>query len=201
MPVVAWLLAIGWHLVANQVIARVGQRVMRNGHPSRAQPLTDIMHDVLPYVHIDTVWKRVGFESVSMLPIATCVAVGSWVAFLRLHTIVLVLRPVCFCGTLLPDASGKGARAPQPHWASMTGGVHDLMFSGHVSASLLAIGAMALDGTAGPWLILALVCLAAVQSLLILATHKHYTVDVVVAWIVCGGFVHGWQYENRTCNW
>lgn len=186
-----WAVAVLVHLAANQVVAACGQRWLAQRPAAQSLPLLDVGHILLPKVSL-TKWQNVVLEAWAVLPgLAAVVAGGSQCAtlFVRAHTLVLVLRPLCFLGTILPDASGV---AVTPRFWCTTGGIHDLVFSGHTAAALCGVlswyhaGAAGGAGAVGNFLmVLAAFAACVCQSLCIVATRKHYTVDVVLAWILC----------------
>ena len=178
-----WAVAVLVHLAANQVVASCGQRWLGARPAAQSLPLLDVGHLVLPKVTLSK-WQSAVLEAWAVLPGVAAVAAGSpqcATLFVRAHTLVLVLRPLCFLGTILPDASGV---ASHPRFWCTTGGIHDLVFSGHTAAALC--GVLSWYHTGGTMLAAALGLAACVcQSLCIVATRKHYTVDVVLAWILC----------------
>ena len=211
--VVPWLAAILVHLCANQLVAVAGARWLHGKHPAKREPLQDLGHKVLPHVRPSRALHAL-LEAWSIAPGVAAVAascVAGWGAagagaatatgaaaapcsaelFLRTHTLVLLARPLCFLGTLLPDAS-QVARRP-PFW-SIAGGVHDLLFSGHASSALCGVLALTWhrgSGGARPgWGAVAAWAACVTQSLLIVASRRHYTVDVVVAWLLCPALMH-----------
>jgi hypothetical protein len=184
---VVWAAAGAAHLVANQAVAAYGQRRLRAAPAAQSLPLADLGHALLPRVRLPP-WGGALLELWAPAPGLLAVALGPpecAALFLRAHAAVLVLRPCCFLGTILPDASGVSD--PRPRLLSLAGGIHDLMFSGHVAAALCGVLAWASTCGAGAPAALRAAAFAAcaAQSLAILAARKHYTVDVVVAWIVC----------------
>jgi len=198
-----WCGAVLVHLSANQVVAACGQRWLAQRHAAQSLPLLDVGHALLPKVTL-TKWQNAALEAWAVLPgLAAVVAGGPQCAtlFVRAHTHILVLRPLCFLGTILPDASGV---AVVPQFWCTTGGIHDLVFSGHTAAALCGVlswyhaygsgghvyggGGHAFGGGAAAVGILGVLVAFAgcvCQSLCIVATRKHYTVDVVLAWILC----------------
>ena len=188
-----WLAAVGWHLAANQVVARVGAAWVR---PPCTAPLRDVLHTALPRLDVSGLGGEV-LHAWSILPAVAAVWQGCGLWWVRVHTLILVVRPLCFLGTLLPDASGVGRR---PGVLDVRGGVHDLVFSGHTASALAGACVLSLhaDPTRGlasvllPWAAF-VGCL--VQSLCILAARQHYTVDVVVAWVMAPLLTH-WAYTH-----
>lgn len=181
-----WVAAGAVHLAANQIVAVYGQARLRAALPPQSLPLIDVGHTLIPRVQL-VQWQHAVLEAWAVVPGLSAVFCGPPTCaalFLRTHAVVLALRPLCFLGTILPDASGVGTR---PRLLSMSGGIHDLLFSGHVSAALCGILAWCATSlrNGAPWAKAALLLPCVLQSLLILATRKHYTVDVVVAWILC----------------
>jgi hypothetical protein len=126
---------------------------------------------------------------VAIVPALVAVWLGFGQLFFRAHTWVLLLRPICFLSTILPDASRVGQI---PSLTSLKGGIHDLMFSGHAALAITGATTVVMAASCKPtcqtalWVLKALlVTLCALQSLMIICTRKHYTVDVVVAWLLC----------------
>jgi hypothetical protein len=177
-----WMFATGWHLVANQAVARVGQAHYRSRSSQPAgSPLLDLGHRMLPHVRLSPLADTALHYAAFGPPLCAIVS-GHGVLLLKIHAVLLLLRPLCFLGTVLPDASGVGK---VPCLISTRGGVHDLMFSGHAALCLAGAWVMYFSEALTPSGIGALSVWCVVQSLAIVAAHKHYTVDVVVVWILC----------------
>ncbi|KAJ9146742.1 hypothetical protein P3X46_028973 [Hevea brasiliensis] len=120
-----------------------------------------------------------------------------WCRVLAYLVACQILRIVTFYSTHLPGPNyhchqgSKLARLPPPESAiellvinfsrGVNYGCGDLIFSSHMIFTIVFVRTYHKYGTRRcikqfAWL------LAVIQSLLILASHKHYTVDVVVAW-------------------
>ncbi|XP_048226429.1 phosphatidylinositol:ceramide inositolphosphotransferase 3 isoform X2 [Ricinus communis] len=120
-----------------------------------------------------------------------------WCRVLAYLVACQILRIVTFYSTHLPSPNyhchegSKLARLPRPESVfelliinfsqGVNYGCGDLIFSSHMIFTLVFIRTYHKYGTRRcikqfAWL------LAVVQSLLIIASHKHYTVDIVVAW-------------------
>ena len=96
----------------------------------------------------------------------------------------LLLRPLFFAATTLPDARPAGACAPGGAWTwrkVLFGGCLDKIFSGHAYVFLLVVAALTLAGRLPQAWALGL---AVAYSALVVAGRGHYTVDVLVAWLV-----------------
>lgn len=177
-----WVGAVAWHLVANQAVARLGCHLVR---PPFNAPLQDLGHLLLPRGHLTRTQAEL-LHVWCAVPVAAAIWAGCGLQWARVHTLVLCLRPLCYLGTLLPDASGQGRK---PGWLELRGGLHDLMFSGHTAMALSGACVLAAHGPSNPTLadrlLPGLVIAGCVsQSVLIVMTRLHYTVDVVVAWIL-----------------
>ncbi|XAR60679.1 hypothetical protein NMG60_11034151 [Bertholletia excelsa] len=118
-----------------------------------------------------------------------------------------VLRILTFYSTLLPGPNyhcregSPVARLPHPESAlevllinfpkGIFYGCGDLIFSSHMTFTLVYVLTYRKYGTCR-WIKQLSWLLAAIQSLLIIASRKHYTVDVIVAWytvILLGFFI------------
>ncbi|KAG8660165.1 phosphatidylinositol:ceramide inositolphosphotransferase 1 isoform X2 [Manihot esculenta] len=115
-----------------------------------------------------------------------------WCRVLAYLVACQILRIVTFYSTHLPGPNyhchqgSKLARLPPPESAiellvinfsrGVNYGCGDLIFSSHMIFTIVFVRTYQKCIKQFAWL------LAVIQSLLILASHKHYTVDVVVAW-------------------
>lgn len=107
--------------------------------------------------------------------------------FLLYLSTVLLFRCVCFSVTVLPDAS---QRAHLKTWLQriFTGGVFDLMFSGHVAFAWMPYFFSVQRGLVAfwpSWLHLVYYAQFTIVCLIAVASHNHYTVDVILVFPAC----------------
>ena len=101
-------------------------------------------------------------------------------AFLWYMALLELCRCITFNVTLLPDSSQQAERRVW-WWRYVVGGIHDLIFSGHVAhfyAPLLFLKRIHKLST--EWFHVSLILLV-VLSCQILAHRKHYTIDILSA--------------------
>ena len=189
--ILVWVVAVLWNLVANQMVAVLGHTFIQD-----KRPLTDVAHLILPRLHLGGTPEGNAASALlhvwSAVPAYTAMAHGHLLPWLVVHALISFLRPLCFLSTLLPDASGTGQR---PSFFNIRGGVHDLMFSGHTATSLAGVCVL-WPTDAAPYVLGSLLLGTACQSFMILATRNHYSVDVVVAWIVVPLLAH-WAHTHN----
>lgn len=167
-----WAISMCLHQVASALVTSWGREVMH-----KAAPLPDLGHMALPnlqpYRWIPEV--LVHWPLVAAGIAALCrFDIGGLKHFLQSHAFCMLLRALCFSLTLLPDASQM---CEDSQWS---GACHDLIFSGHIVALMLA--------TLYLWPFkswrLVLVLNAVLASLMTVAVRNHYSVDVVVSLVV-----------------
>jgi hypothetical protein len=90
------------------------------------------------------------------------------------HGFLLTLRAVSFASTTLPDASQRCKEARS------LGSCHDLVYSGHIAAMVLAILLAQRYFRLSPPVRLTLGLLLITAPVLVVATRNHYTVDVIL---------------------
>jgi hypothetical protein len=93
----------------------------------------------------------------------------------RALAIMFALRSVTVSATVLPSPICQGNK----RMTDAVGGCHACVFSGHVACTLLLAHAASRVLPTAP-----LVAYCLVASFLVVATRSHYSVDVLVAWIV-----------------
>jgi hypothetical protein len=122
-----------------------------------------------------------------------------WYRVLAMLVIAQALRVVSFLVTQLPgpnyhcrEGSSAATLPPPEHITDVLllnfpygviYGCGDLIFSSHMTFAITFVHAYARYGT-NKWIKRAAWLLVIIQSLLIIASRKHYTVDVVIAWYV-----------------
>ena len=184
---VFWAACVFAVIRAMHVIKACGDRHYAQPGVRASDPLFDVVHALVsrPTSHAWTYWNWF----LEVFPIAAAlglVAATRGVTFplmALLHGCILLMRAACFLCTLLPDASAtpwKDARV------SASGGVHDLMFSGHMAGSLMTTFLFRRVHVPTFWVLLVL---CGVQAFGIVSCRKHYSVDVLVAWLVVPCFV------------
>jgi hypothetical protein len=152
-------------------------------------PLPDLAHHYIP-VHPQ--WEKI---SESLLGVSAVLLTSSCVStksirpvthFLVLWSIAMSLRAVTMVCTTLPDSSQKcEERIPFEitHEGVKMGSCHDLIFSGHMTTTMLCcLVAM----TYLPVTTIPAFTVLGVHGVAIAASRKHYLVDVVLSFIICG---------------
>jgi hypothetical protein len=147
-------------------------------------PLHDVVHTAWPrpLKASQTVWNCF-LEPLpfAFIILAISASGGALITpVLLCHGWLMILRVACFSTTLLPDASQTHAYSGR---YQISGGVHSLMFSGHTASTLMAATLCTLwSSNLCTGILTYGIC--AVQSVGIVLCRKHYTVDVLVAWMV-----------------
>lgn len=125
------------------------------------------------------------------------------VPFWTLWSLLMLVRLVCFCVTILPKCSTMPSKPHYEHMNVMqimwqyavgndphTGHENDLMFSGHAMVFALCMhhwtqtGLLSFALQPVPFVLVLLTQLFC--SFGIIVTRCHYTIDVIMAWIVTG---------------
>jgi hypothetical protein len=94
--------------------------------------------------------------------------------FFNIYGFLLILRPLCFSVTIMPPPSNSIPKT------SILGGSCDCIFSGHTAITLLELLFLKKYYPYLPQYLIfeVLYCLA------ILISRAHYTVDIILAWII-----------------
>lgn len=97
--------------------------------------------------------------------------------YLLCYMIIMLLRMFSMSLTIMPSIACEYKK----HQNIITGGCHDCMFSGHTSLVLLVLLILVTD-----YKYPKVICLiiGIMYSLLIISSHAHYSVDVVIAWYI-----------------
>lgn len=150
-----------------------------------AAPLLDRGHALLPDL---SAWSPALINAPTTLLLLAVLATGAWAApgarglWLVLLQ-ALLLRPLFFLATVLPDSRPSARPPARDWWKVFNGGCLDKIFSGHAVFALLFLAALA---GAGKLSLAWAAALAVAYSLVLVATREHYTVDVLVSWLVVG---------------
>ncbi|GIM17430.1 hypothetical protein Vretimale_19969 [Volvox reticuliferus] len=195
--------------IVMQYVHGIFTQLAHRMHQPKEQPLHDVGFDLTPELGPDKHWVS---ETIFGLAFATFVlwtfspfvsqrkrfyTVVMWTRLLMVLVVCQALRIVTFSVTQLPGpsfhcrANEPTARRPWPsHWTGhlvvdvgrqVSKSCGDLIFSSHTTFMLTGILAYNEYGSvlvikATSWL------LGVILSILIIASRKHYTVDVVIAW-------------------
>jgi hypothetical protein len=146
-------------LAANYI---AGTHAMRVAHRTLSNPnrgLPDVLHAILPRVHIVAPDIAVTLALLISFPFVERSVVDRVL-------VCFLVRPIFVCATTLPSPIPAGAYFH----------THDLMFSGH---TILFLGAAATHTH-----ILCALLLGIGGPLLLVAARQHYTIDVLVAAVV-----------------
>lgn len=185
--------------------------------PDVVEPLRDLGHDALPdlseyrtYTEIFIITNLVLGAIIFLSPlIVTGMPHISYMVLRGLVTYVILafMRTTCYIFTVLPapalqcDPESPDYDKPES-WddlvfsAKFTRGCGDLIFSGHILFLSLATFSFYHYGKRLPWRKLYVIWLWVLavmyltSSMFIAATHNHYTVDVVVAWVVVPPYLY-----------
>jgi hypothetical protein len=156
-------------------------------------PLPDVVHSLVDDSKRHE-WQRFSEQllraSIAFLGVSTLASksVVPLQRFTFLANVAFMLRSLCMASTVLPDAS-QCCTVNIPFSITKTGlksgSCHDLMFSGHVSMTTLA-ALVAADYLPAPMIAKSVAASIIVsQVLAVSASRNHYTVDALVALIVC----------------
>lgn len=149
------------------------------------RPLYDVLHNTIPNLKRYEVF-------VDVVPLLLVVAV----LYLYMYdnfdeklfrdtitniSILMILRALVFSLTIIPSSfCSRGGKS------NAIGGCHDCIYSGHTVATLILAYSVYQHN---PQYQTALTMYCILGSLLIIGTRSHYTIDVIIAYIVVYGFL------------
>jgi hypothetical protein len=181
-PQLWWILCASLHIRAQYTIGQLGKRHYKTTSP---QPLYDFFHaqyqrpDPKSVLAWNMFLEALPFSSVFFL-LATCgLKTIPLLAFV--HGWLCLLRTSCFSTTLLPDASQTHCYKDN---YTIQGGIHCLVFSGHATATLMSATLWTMQMQPPMYSIMIAFSICALQSAGIVYCRKHYTVDVLLAWLI-----------------
>lgn len=160
-----------------------------NGAP-RIPPLPDILADNAP--DLSQFYSVVSWGFPMILALLMICALrsgrgdsrGFLVGFFRYTALLLLLRSITVHATLLPPCRAEHGTTTAGADALIVGHAYDKIFSGHTAIELLALLLAWRYGVlGGTWLVLWL-ALQAAAAFLMVPTGMHYTIDVILAYIV-----------------
>ena len=152
------------------------------------KPLYDVLHNSLPNLkaydgYIDLIPLLLGIHVVLLIMKGNPdIEVKK---IIRQLSILFIIRILTTSMTILPSpicSSSKNACA--------IGGCHDCIFSGHTAVTLLLSFHIFRSNSCRSEL---LILYNIIGSLLIISTRNHYTIDVMIAWIVVYALI---KHEN-----
>jgi hypothetical protein len=190
--------ALTLHSLAQFIAVERGTLLLSQcGVVSASAPLPDVFHGARNHTRVR---HAAHIMSESIVGISLILLGASAMArrsaqpvvhFITLLSIAFALRSMCMMCTTLPDASQQctpnvcvSVTRRGGQLSVKTGSCHDLMFSGHMSCTVLALLLSALY-CPRRGMVAAVAALLLVQSIAIPVSCNHYTVDVLVALIVC----------------
>jgi hypothetical protein len=187
-PLVWWLACLAMHTRAQYTIGMVGKRHYAT---TSSQALHDYFHALYrrpnPVVVFAANLLNEALPSGSVVFLFWTCGLGVLPLVAFVHSWLLLFRSACFSSTLLPDASQTFCYRDT---YTLEGGIHCLVFSGHATATLMAatLWAMLAHPHLGAVLLAFGICV--LQSIGIVYCRKHYTVDVLLAWIIAPLWTH-----------
>lgn len=149
----------------------------------------DICHRLLPTIKI-TKYRNYAYDFYTMLPIIFLVGLliysqeyGLLLDFTTITIILNLLRPIFYAITIVPDPIDKDDHRENSNstYDMLMGSCKDMIFSGHVSNSLMALLFLM------KYFNLPVVFAFLHQAVLILwmlCQKRHYTIDIIVAYLV-----------------
>ena len=168
-------------LVGSWLLTRAAQESVDKRGASCTRPLSDVLHDLLPdlsHMHhlIDALPVVLG-----LLVLVFCGRVDLR-RLVNQMTLVYLIRVITTSATVLPSPICSASRPS----CRAVGGCHACIFSGHTATTLLFAWHLQ---KCFPEYTYHLLAYSVLSSLLIVATRSHYTIDVLVAWIVVHSLV------------
>lgn len=166
------------HTLAQYVAAERGEACLPEG--TQTAPLPDVLHELTAHPVVKKRWA-----TLSECILVTALLMAAWQRQLKqvvvLCNIAFMLRSMCMVVTTLPDASQCCTVRLGVDSKGKSGSCHDLMFSGHMTVTTIALLAALRANASLYQLVLPLLV---TQTFAIPLSHNHYTVDVVVALVV-----------------
>lgn len=166
-------------LIGSIVLSRLSQDTLDRSGSSSSDALPDLLHNILPdwsaYEHV-----------IDAIPVSLGILV---ILFCRKNlrlrlrkiatqlSIVYLLRVITSSVTVLPSPICSSSRPS----CKAVGGCYDLIFSGHTSTMLILAWHLQ---KCFPKYRTHLILFCILGSGVIVATRGHYTIDVIVAWVV-----------------
>jgi hypothetical protein len=182
-PMVWWMVCVAMHTRAQYTTGVIGKRHYAT---TSSQPLHDYFHARYRRPNPKLVLAASMFNE-ALLPGSvaflfwTCGFTVTLPLTAFVHSWLLLFRSACFSTTLLPDASQTFDYQDS---YTFKGGIHCLVFSGHTTTTLMCTTIWAMVTHPPALAILFAYGICGLQSLGILYCRKHYTVDVLLAWII-----------------
>lgn len=149
----------------------------------------DVCHSILPTMKI-TKLKRIFYDLYTLMPILLVFAMAIYYGKYRLATeftamllILNLLRPLFYVITVIPDPQEKHEenKINSNLYDILVGSCKDMIFSGHVSNSFLGLLYLM------KYFNLSFIFVILHQAILILwmlCQRRHYTIDIVIAYLV-----------------
>ena len=166
-------------LIGSIVLTRLSQDTLDRSGSSSNAALPDLFHNILPDLSAYEQLIDLIPASLGLLVIIFC-RKNITLRLRKIATqlsIVYLLRVITSSVTVLPSPICTTSRPS----CKAIGGCHDLIFSGHTSTMLIFAWHLQ---RCFPEYRTHLILFCILGSAVIVATRGHYTIDVIVAWIV-----------------
>lgn len=180
----SWLYTISF-LIISVVITYVSGTIVNNignKHSKDSPPLYDLIHDKLPNLS-----KFFGLNNILvLLPLVRLITISTTVLqqFFFLYSIGILLRSITTLSTNIPTVSPECITKGGKKYTLIDGGCHDYIFSGHtlllVISSMIILKEPSISQREKLWWIVYSIAV----SLFISMSRHHYTVDVIISWII-----------------
>lgn len=158
------------------LISSLGCVITANLIKSDPKRVIDIVHENIPYIHL----KYLSDTLVLLQTVFTAMVVDSkhLSEIFFIMSIVQALRCICSASTVLPPLKNYSDKY---RLGGLNGTGTEYIFSGHASYSALSAIYLYTQNIIGFWPI---VIYNIISQSAIIITRNHYTVDIVLAWII-----------------
>jgi len=138
--------------------------------------VVDIIHSNISYIH--TPYLSDVLVLIQTLGTAGVIDINTLNEVFLIMAIIQFLRSICSVSTILPPLKDYHDKY---RMGGLNGSGTEYIFSGHASYSALATIYLYTRKIVP---VLPLVLYNIISQFLIIATHNHYTVDIILAWII-----------------
>lgn len=166
------------HTLAQYIAAERGDTCLPNGTCTASLP--DVLHELTEQPGVKKRWAALS-ECILLTALLLAASQQRVKHVLLLCNFAFILRSLCMMVTSLPDASQCCVVRLGVDSSGKTGSCHDLMFSGHMTVTTIAL---LVAVRTNPSLLPVVLPLLLTQTFAIPLSHNHYTIDVVIALLV-----------------
>ena len=157
--------------------------INKNIDNNNLKQLDDILYNIIPNLYNYEYIVNI-FLLLLLLPLIINPKKKYFVSIFKYFSIIIFLRCITVCVTIIPPTKNCKQIEYNNIYSFLNGHCIDKIFSGHTSFMIILFFIIYKNKILNNNLLLGYLFLILINSFLIVATRSHYTVDVILAYII-----------------